>query len=37
VTRFAETHPADDTEVAEQLTEVLDRLHALVDGEKAAA
>lgn len=37
VTRFAETHPADDTEVAEQLAEVLNRLHALVDGEKAAA
>ncbi|GHH91715.1 NAD(P)H-dependent oxidoreductase [Streptomyces capillispiralis] len=27
VTRFAETHPADDSEVAEQLTEVLARLH----------
>ncbi|MDN3266833.1 NADPH-dependent FMN reductase [Streptomyces sp. MA15] len=37
VTRFAETHPADDSEVAEQLAEVLNRLHALVDGERAAA
>ncbi|MFF7855299.1 NAD(P)H-dependent oxidoreductase [Streptomyces sp. NPDC007904] len=27
VTRFAELHPADDTEVAEQLTEVITRLH----------
>ncbi|MCT7356117.1 NAD(P)H-dependent oxidoreductase [Streptomyces sp. 15-116A] len=26
VTRFAETHPSDDTEVAEQLTEVVTRL-----------
>ncbi|MEV8592591.1 NADPH-dependent FMN reductase [Streptomyces sp. NPDC052012] len=26
VTRFAETHPAEDTEVAEQLTEVVTRL-----------
>ncbi|MER5296683.1 NAD(P)H-dependent oxidoreductase [Streptomyces pharetrae] len=31
--RFAETHPADDTEVAAQLTEVVARLH----GEAAAA
>ncbi|MFJ8185604.1 NADPH-dependent FMN reductase [Streptomyces sp. NPDC096105] len=37
VTRFAETHPADDSEVAEQLAEVLNRLHALVDGERTAA
>ncbi|MYS93610.1 MULTISPECIES: NAD(P)H-dependent oxidoreductase [Streptomyces] len=27
VTRFAETHPADDAEVAAQLTEVIARLH----------
>lgn len=27
VTRFAETHPADDAEVAEQLTEAITRLH----------
>jgi NAD(P)H-dependent FMN reductase len=27
MTRFAETHPADDAEVAEQLTEVIARLH----------
>ncbi|MFE9774785.1 NADPH-dependent FMN reductase [Streptomyces sp. NPDC005931] len=27
MTRFAQTHPADDTEVAEQLTEVVARLH----------
>ncbi|MFI0141230.1 NAD(P)H-dependent oxidoreductase [Streptomyces luteogriseus] len=27
MTRFAETHPADDAEVAEQLTEVVARLH----------
>ncbi|MFF8032023.1 MULTISPECIES: NADPH-dependent FMN reductase [unclassified Streptomyces] len=27
VTRFAETHPADDSEVAGQLTEVVARLH----------
>ncbi len=37
MTRFAETHPADDTEVAEQVTEVVNRLHALLDGEQAAA
>ncbi|MBT3162999.1 NAD(P)H-dependent oxidoreductase [Streptomyces sp. Vc74B-19] len=37
VTRFAETHPADDSEVAEQLTEVLNSLHALVDAEQTAA
>ncbi|CAM5284404.1 NAD(P)H-dependent FMN reductase OS=Streptomyces violarus OX=67380 GN=FHS41_000647 PE=4 SV=1 [Streptomyces violarus] len=27
MTRFAETHPADDAEVAAQLTEVIARLH----------
>ncbi len=27
MTRFAETHPADDAEVAAQLTEVVERLH----------
>ncbi|MFI9725008.1 NAD(P)H-dependent oxidoreductase [Streptomyces sp. NPDC052092] len=37
VTRFAETHPADDSEVTEQLTEVVNRLHALVDAEQTAA
>ncbi|MFI1422446.1 NADPH-dependent FMN reductase [Streptomyces sp. NPDC020731] len=36
VTRFAETHPADDNEVADQLTEVITRLHGLA-GEPAAA
>lgn len=36
VTRFAETHPADDDEVAAQLTEAITRLHALA-GEPAAA
>ncbi|BFO19012.1 hypothetical protein SHKM778_54000 [Streptomyces sp. KM77-8] len=35
VTRFAETHPADDGEVVEQLTEVISRLHG-VAGEQAA-
>ncbi|MFJ9563989.1 NAD(P)H-dependent oxidoreductase [Streptomyces fuscichromogenes] len=30
VVRFAETHPADDTEVAAQLTEVVARLHGNV-------
>ncbi|AZM58561.1 MULTISPECIES: NADPH-dependent FMN reductase [unclassified Streptomyces] len=29
VVRFAETHPADDNEVAEQLTEVITRLHTV--------
>lgn len=29
VVRFAETHPADDNEVAEQLTEVIARLHTV--------
>jgi NAD(P)H-dependent FMN reductase len=36
VTRFAETHPADDDEVADQLTEVVTRLHGLA-GEPTAA
>ncbi|WP_217134391.1 NAD(P)H-dependent oxidoreductase [Streptomyces sp. AC558_RSS880] len=36
VTRFAETHPADDDEVAGQLTEVITRLHGLA-GEPVAA
>ncbi|MEU0337403.1 NADPH-dependent FMN reductase [Streptomyces sp. NPDC006193] len=36
LTRFAETHPADDAEVAAQLTEVVARLHSNV-GETAAA
>ncbi|MFD7408135.1 NAD(P)H-dependent oxidoreductase [Streptomyces sp. NPDC059866] len=36
VTRFAETHPADDTEVAAQLTEVIARLHGH-GSEQAAA
>jgi NAD(P)H-dependent FMN reductase len=36
VTRFAETHPADDAEVAQQLTEVIARLHGDVS-EAAAA
>ncbi|MEU6282803.1 NAD(P)H-dependent oxidoreductase [Streptomyces sp. NPDC047028] len=36
VTRFAETHPADDAEVAAQLTEVVARLHGNV-GEAVAA
>ncbi len=27
MTRFAETHPADDSEIVEQLTEVVTRLH----------
>ncbi|MFI9803006.1 NADPH-dependent FMN reductase [Streptomyces sp. NPDC052301] len=36
VTRFAETHPVDDAEVAAQLTEVVARLHGNV-GEPAAA
>jgi hypothetical protein len=31
VTRFAETHPADDAEVAAQLTEVVARLHGHAD------
>ncbi|MFJ4030737.1 MULTISPECIES: NAD(P)H-dependent oxidoreductase [Streptomyces] len=30
VTRFAETHPSDDAEVAGQLTEVVSRLHGTV-------
>ena len=36
VTRFAETHPADDAEVAAQLTEVIARLHSTAT-EPAAA
>ncbi|GJF26337.1 MULTISPECIES: NAD(P)H-dependent oxidoreductase [Streptomyces] len=35
VTRFAETHPADDAEVAAQLTEVVARLHGYADGAAA--
>jgi len=35
-TRFAETHPADDAEVAAQLTEVIARVHGHA-GEAAAA
>ncbi|MFF0163602.1 NADPH-dependent FMN reductase [Streptomyces sp. NPDC005263] len=36
VTRFAETHPADDAEVAAQLTEVVARLHGHADDAAAA-
>ncbi len=36
VTRFAETHPADDTEVAAQLTEVIARVHGHADAAAAA-
>ncbi|MBT3150369.1 NAD(P)H-dependent oxidoreductase [Streptomyces sp. CHD11] len=36
VTRFADTHPADDAEVAAHLTEVLDRLHDLAGRPTAA-
>ncbi|MDK1342399.1 NAD(P)H-dependent oxidoreductase [Streptomyces sp. 378] len=36
MTRFAETHPADDAEVAEQLTEVIARLHGHVSAPAAA-
>jgi NAD(P)H-dependent FMN reductase len=36
MTRFAETHPSDDAEVAQQLTEVIARLHGDVS-ETAAA
>lgn len=36
VTRFAETHPADDAEVAAQLTEVVARLHGHADEAIAA-
>ncbi|MFE2631442.1 NADPH-dependent FMN reductase [Streptomyces sp. NPDC004562] len=36
VTRFAETHPADDAEVAAQLAEVIARVHGHA-GEKIAA
>ncbi|MEU9591432.1 NAD(P)H-dependent oxidoreductase [Streptomyces sp. NPDC048219] len=35
VTRFAETHPADDAEVAAQLTEVVARLHGYAEGAAA--
>jgi NAD(P)H-dependent FMN reductase len=35
VTRFAETHPADDAEVAAQLTEVVARLHGYADSTAA--
>ncbi|MFF3963922.1 NAD(P)H-dependent oxidoreductase [Streptomyces griseorubiginosus] len=31
LTRFAETHPADDTELAAQLTEIIAGLHSHVD------
>ncbi|HET9383258.1 MAG TPA: NAD(P)H-dependent oxidoreductase [Streptomyces sp.] len=36
VTRFATTHPADDAEVAAQLTEVVARVHELAGGAAAA-
>ncbi|CAL9356811.1 NAD(P)H-dependent oxidoreductase [Streptomyces sp. G3] len=36
VTRFAETHPADDAEVAAELTEVVARLHGHADEALAA-
>ncbi|WP_405885101.1 NAD(P)H-dependent oxidoreductase [Streptomyces sp. NBC_01136] len=36
VTRFAETHPVDDAEVAAQLTEVVARLHGHADTSSAA-
>ncbi|MFJ5997330.1 NAD(P)H-dependent oxidoreductase [Streptomyces sp. NPDC092370] len=36
MTRFAETHPADDAEVAEQLTEVIARLHGHASAPAAA-
>ncbi|MFD6192267.1 NAD(P)H-dependent oxidoreductase [Streptomyces sp. NPDC060275] len=36
LTRFAETHPADDAEVAGQLTEVVARLHGHADEAIAA-
>ncbi|GGV39470.1 NADPH-dependent FMN reductase [Streptomyces griseoflavus] len=36
VTRFAETHPADDAEVTEQLTDVISRLQLLLDQPTAA-
>ncbi|MDT0405372.1 NAD(P)H-dependent oxidoreductase [Streptomyces edwardsiae] len=35
VTRFAQTHPSDDGEVAEQLTEVIDRLRGVADEQAA--
>ncbi len=36
VTRFAATHPADDTEVTEQLTDVITRLQVLLEQPTAA-
>lgn len=36
VTRFAQTHPADDAEVAAQLAEVVARVHDLAGGTVAA-
>ena len=36
VTRFAETHPADDSEVAAQLTEVIARVYGHADAAAAA-
>lgn len=36
LTRFAETHPSDDTEVAAQLTEVVARLHGHAGAPAAA-
>ncbi|MFJ8822723.1 NADPH-dependent FMN reductase [Streptomyces sp. NPDC102467] len=36
LTRFAETHPSDDAEVAAQLTEILSRLHGHADDTVAA-
>ncbi|MFH0519368.1 NADPH-dependent FMN reductase [Streptomyces sp. M41] len=36
VTRFAETHPVDDAEVAAQLTEVIARVHGHADRTAAA-
>ncbi|GLW46559.1 FMN reductase [Streptomyces sp. NBRC 14336] len=36
VTRFAETHPADDSEVAAQLTEVIARVHGHAGAAAAA-
>ncbi|GAA3309096.1 hypothetical protein GCM10020295_72800 [Streptomyces cinereospinus] len=35
LTRFAETHPADDTEVAAQLAEVVARVHGQAAGQSA--
>lgn len=36
VTRFADTHPSDDAEIVEQLTEVVNRLHSHADQVTAA-